>query len=60
MAHKFKDEGIYLPESLREHKQLKYKTKTELLKIAKERGVAVEEDSSKSEIINALSKSRGE
>lgn len=60
MAHTFKEEGIYSPESLKEHKQFQNKTKTELLKIAKERGVVVEEDSSKIEIINALSKSRGE
>lgn len=32
----------------------------ELLKIAKERGVTIKKDSSKLEIINALSKGRGE
>lgn len=59
MAHVFK-RGVYEPKSLQEHKNLKSLSRAELIKIAKERNVDVEDDFNKLEIINALSRSRGE
>lgn len=51
---------LYNSKGVLEHKRLSKMSEQELLKIAKERGVTIKKDSSKLEIINALSKGRGE
>lgn len=60
MAQILKQDGLYNSKSLLEMKELQTKSLNELQEIAKERGVAVESSSTKTEIISALYKQRGD
>lgn len=56
----FKGKGAVLTESLKEHKNLSIKSVEELRELAESKNLEVKDGSSKIELINALSKLKGE